>query len=112
VVERDSQLFGTRNRTMILIAIRLLEETYVSELAAMLSLRHYSVQSALAAFEKDAVVVSRQFGRTRRVMLNPRYFAFDELSRLLWKLGEADAPLQKMLAARRRRPRRVGKPGL
>ena len=112
MVERPSQLFGTRNRTMILVALRLLEESYVSELAAMLGLRHYSVQAALASFEKEAVIVSRALGRTRRVSLNPRYFAYDELTRLLWKLGEADVSLQKMLATRRRRPRRPGKPGL
>ena len=107
-----SQLFGGRNRTAILIALRLLEETYPSELAAMLGLRVYSVQAVLASLEKDAVIVSRPLGRTRRVSLDPRHPAARELSALLWKLGENDVGLQKKLATKRRRPRRTGKPGL
>lgn len=95
-----------------MISLRLLEETYPSELASMLGLRVYSVQAVLASLENDAVIISRQLGRTRRVTLNPRYAAARELSALLWKLGERDIELQKKLATRRRRPRRAGKPGL
>ena len=107
-----SQLFGTRTRTAILVALRLLEETYAAELAAMLELRPYSVQNTLASLEREAAIVSRSLGRTRRVSLNPRYVAAAELSALLWKLGERDIDLQKKLATKRRRPRRSGKPGL
>jgi hypothetical protein len=111
-IERDAEVFGSRNRTTVLVAIRLLGETYPSELAAMLGLRLFSVQSILASLEREGVVVSRLFGRTRRVTLNPRYFASKELAALLWKIGKQDAPLQRLMASRRRRPRRVGKPGL
>lgn len=96
----------------MLVAIRLLEGTYPSELAALLGVRPYTVQSILASLEREAVIVSRLVGRTRTVSLNPRYFAHAELSALLWKLGERDGDLQARLAARRRRPRRAGKPGL
>ena len=96
----------------MLVATRLLEETYPSELAALLGVRPYTVQSILASLEGEAIIVSRLMGRTRAVSLNPRYFAHAELSALLWKLGERDVDLQSKLAARRRRPRRAGKPGL
>lgn len=97
---------------MVLVAIRLLEETWPAELVAVLGLRLYSVQRILAAYERDALITSRLMGRTRRIALNPRYFAFRELDALLWKLGTQDADLQQKLAERRRRPRRPGKPGL
>jgi predicted transcriptional regulator len=112
VFEAGSRLFGTSTRTAVLVAIRLLEETYSSELAELLGVRPYTVQSILASLEREAVVVSRLMGRTRTVCLNPRYFAQVELSALLWKLGEQDLELQSRLAGRRRRPRRAGKPGL
>lgn len=96
----------------MLIAIRLLEESYSGELAALLGVRPYTVQSILISLEREAIVVGRLVGRTRIVTLNPRYFAHAELSALLWKLGERDVDLQEKLAARRRRPRRIGKPGL
>jgi DNA-binding transcriptional ArsR family regulator len=96
----------------VLVAIRLLEETYPSELAQLLGVRPYTVQSILASLERESIVASRLMGRTRIVSLNPRYFAHAELSALLWKLGQHDLNLQAKLAARRRRPRRAGKPGL
>lgn len=94
-----------------MVGLRLLDETYPSELAALLGLRLYSVQTILDGLEREGVTVSRTLGRTRTVRLNPRYFAFEELSALLWKLGEKDVELQRLLAGRRRRPRRPGKPG-
>ncbi len=109
MLDSSSELFGSPNRTRVLITIRLLGETWASELAAMLGLRLFSVQTILASLERDAVIVTRTLGRTRQVMLNPRYFANAELDALLWKLGERDVSLQKALASRRRRPRRTGK---
>lgn len=112
MLERNSALLGNRNRTAVLVAIRLLGETWPSELAALLQLRLFSVQKILEAYEREGVLVSRTMGRTRQVSLNPRYVAQAELDALLWKLGQHDVGLQAMLAARRRRPRRAGKPGL
>ena len=109
---RVPRLFGSQTRTQLLIAIRLLGETYPTELATLLGVRLYSVQRALESLEGESVLVSRQLGRTRRICLNPRYFAHRELDGLLWKLGEHDAQLQKALATGRRRSRRPGKPGL
>ena len=110
--ERNPELFGGRNRTSVLLATRMLGETYPSELAAMLDLRLFSVQSILASLEREGITISRLLGRTRRVTLNPRYFASKELDALLWKVGKQDTALQQALASRRRRPRRAGKPGL
>jgi DNA-binding transcriptional ArsR family regulator len=112
VLDEGSRLFGPSTRTAVLVAIRLLEETYPSELAQLLGVRPYTVQSILASLERESIVASRLMGRTRIVSLNPRYFAHAELSALLWKLGQHDLNLQAKLAARRRRPRRAGKPGL
>jgi len=109
---RAQQLFGGRVRTAVLTAIRLLGETYPSELAAVLGVRLFAIQRVLESLEHEAVIVSRRVGRTRLVSLNPRYFAHRELAQLLWKLGREDADLQVALSSRRRRPRRPGKPGL
>lgn len=111
-LEGEPELFGGRNRTAVLVATRMLGETYPSELADMLGVRLYTVQSILKSLEGEAVIVSRKVGNTRTVSLNPRYYARDELTALLWKLGQNDLPLQQKLASRRRRPRRAGKPGL
>lgn len=110
--ERDIALFGSRNRTAVLVGLRLLGESYPSELARLLDLHLFSVQEILASFEREGVIVSRQAGRTRLVTLNPRYFAAEALGELLWTLGKHDTALQAQLAAKRRRPRRPGKGAL
>ena len=109
---RRFELFGSRTRTAVLTTVRMLGETYPSELAALLGVRLYSVQRILESFERESVLVSRLLGRTRRISLNPRYLAHKELAALLWKLGQHDTELHSVLANRRRRPRRAGKPGL
>lgn len=111
-LSQRTRLFGSANRSLVLVALRLLEETYPSELARLLELRLYTVQKILHSLELDSVIVSRTFGRTRRISLNPRYLGHAALSELLWQLGQHDVPLQRALAAERRRPRRPGKPGL
>ena len=109
---RRSRLFGSPTRTATLVALRLLEDSYPSELADLLGVGLYSVQRVLRSLESEGVVVSRTLGNTRSVTLNPRYFAHAQLAALLWELGSNDEDLQRALAARRRRPRRAGKPGL
>ncbi|HVS12251.1 MAG TPA: hypothetical protein VMS76_20490 [Planctomycetota bacterium] len=64
----------------------------------------------LDSLELEGVVASRQLGRTRRVSLNPRYFAADPLRALLEKLATGSPELQRLAATRRARPRRKGKP--
>ena len=84
------QLFGGRLRTAVLTAVRLLGETYPSELAKFLGVRLYAIQRVLESLESEAVIVSRPVGRTRQISLNPRYFAYRELAALLWRLGRED----------------------
>lgn len=108
-MERASDLFGTANRTQVLVAVRLLEETWGAELSKLLGLRISLVQIILNSYESEGVLVARLIGRSRVFSLSERYAAARELSALLWKLGSADVPLQQKLATRRRRPRRTGK---
>ena len=109
MLEFSSTLFGTANRTQVLVAVRLLEETWGGELAALLGLRISLVQIVLKSFEAEGALVSRMVGRSRVFSLSERYPAARELSALLWKIGRADLPLQKKLATKRRRPRRSRK---
>ena len=107
----NSKLFGSRRRTAVLVLLGLLEESYPSELARLLSAPLYSVQTIVDGLESESVIVTRRLGRTRRVQLNPRFVAYKELQSLLWKLGTHDRELQKAAAGKRGRPRRKGKPG-
>ena len=105
-----SSPFGGQARTRVLLAVRLLEETYPRELARMLDLPVNGVQMAIRSLERDGLVASRRVGRSRLVRLNPRYFARQDLQSYLLTLAGADRALQARVAALRRRPRRSGKP--
>ena len=63
----------------------------------------------LDGLEAEGVIATRQLGRTRRLSLDPRYFAAKELRELLLKMGEADPVLRRLAGQRRSRPRRKGK---
>ena len=108
-LDPSSRLFGSSQRTAVLLAIRLLKDTYATELASLLGLSLFSVQKILKAFEAEGVVVTRSLGRTRQVSLNPRFVSHRELEALLWNLAKQDVELQKKLAQKRRRPRRTSK---
>lgn len=103
-------LFGSRRRTEIMVAIALLGETYPSELARLLGAPLYSVQNIIAALDRDGIIATRVSGGSRRVSLDPRFFAYPELKGLLLKLAEAEPDLRSAVAGRRSRPRRAGKP--
>ena len=104
-----SSPFGGQARTRVLVAVRLLDESYPRELARLLGLPVNGVQMALRRLERDGLIAGRTAGRTRLVRLNPRYFAREELQRYLLKLASAQPDLQDRVAALRRRPRRSGK---
>jgi DNA-binding transcriptional ArsR family regulator len=105
-----SSPFGGQARTRVLLALRLLEESYPRELARLLDLPLSGVQGALRGLERDGLVAGRLTGRTRLVRLNPRYFAREELQRYLLALAGADLELHDRVTALRRRPRASGKP--
>jgi predicted transcriptional regulator len=106
---RPSKLFGSARRTEILVLLRLLGETYPSEISQLLDARKRAVLYIVDGLEAEGVVAGRLLGRTRRITLNPRYFAAKELALLLDKLARGDKRLQKIAATRRARPRRKGK---
>ena len=105
-----SSPFGGQARTRVLVALRLLDESYPRELARLLDHPLNGVQTALRTLERDGLVAGRLAGRTRLVRLNPRYFARDELQRYLLRISEADSELRLRIGQLRRRPRRTGKP--
>lgn len=105
-----SSPFGSQTRTRVLLALRLLDESYPRELARLLEVPLNGVQTALRGLERDGIVTGRTVGRTRVVTLNPRYFARDELTRFLLRLTEPETTLRTRAAQLRRRPRRSGKP--
>jgi DNA-binding transcriptional ArsR family regulator len=105
-----SSPFGGQTRTRVLLALRLLDESYARELARVLDAPLSGVQMALRGLERDGLVAARTAGRTRLFRLDPRYFARQELARYLLRLTEPEADLRGRVAALRRRPRRTGKP--
>jgi predicted transcriptional regulator len=104
-----SSPFGGVTRTRVLVALRLLEESYPRELARILDSPPSGVLKALRGLELDGLVAGRNVGRTRVFRINPRYFAADELNRYLWRLSDPDDDLRDRIARLRRRPRRTGK---
>ena len=106
----SSSPFGGQARTRVLMALRLLDESYPRELARVIERPLSGVQGALRGLERDGLVAGRLAGRTRLVQLNPRYFAREELQRYLLALAGVDRALQERVSALRRRPRASGKP--
>lgn len=102
--------FGNAARTSVLLALRLLEESYARELARLLEIPLSGVQRALRSLEADGLVAARTAGRTRLFRLDPRYFARAELAALLSRLTDAEPELKQRVEDMRRRPRKTGKP--
>ena len=109
LVSRSSP-FGGRTRTLVLLALSLLDESFARELARLMEVSLNGVQQALRGLEVDGLVAARSLGRTRLYRLNPRYFARRELEIYLKRLAEAETELEERTAKLRRRPRRAGKP--
>jgi predicted transcriptional regulator len=105
----QSSPFGGKTRTRVLLALRLLEESYPRELSRILALPLNGVQQALRSLELDGLVTARAAGRTRLFCVNPRYFAYEDLQRYLLTLSGPEAELRRRTATLRRRPRRTGK---
>lgn len=110
IIKTTSSPFGGEARTRILLALCLLSESYPRELTRILGMPYSSVQKALRSLERDGLVAGRALGRTRLVQLDPRYFAYDDLQRLLLRLTQPEFELKARLSTLRRRPRRTGKP--
>ena len=93
----------------MLLALRLLGESYPRELARILETALWGVQQSIRSLELDGLVAGRNVGRTRVFQIDPRYFAFDEINRYLRRLTEPEDDLRERVARLRRRPRRTGK---
>jgi biotin operon repressor len=87
----------------------MLGETHIGEIAVILGRSRSRIKDAVDGLEREGVIVGALEGTARRLRLNPRYVAAQELARLLNKLAINDVDLQKHLASVRRRPRRAGK---
>lgn len=109
-LRRRAALFGNPTRTAVLTALALLDEAHARELARLTGVSLSSVQAAVAALEGEGVVATRRLGSERRIALNPRYFAHEQLKELLFKLVDAQPELVAAIREARRRPRRAGKP--
>lgn len=109
LVSRSSP-FGGRTRTLVLIALSELQESFPRELARVVASPLNGVQQALRGLEADGIVAGRSAGRTRLYRLDPQYFARGELTKYLQRLAEPETELMKRILALRRRPRRAGKP--
>lgn len=108
-LQRPSKLFGSPRRTQVLILIAWLRETYPSELTRLLGAKSAAITYIVDGLEREGVIASLRLGRTRRLVLDPRYFAARELEALLLKLAEADTSIRKLAERKRGRPRRKGK---
>src|SRR3989304_5610294 len=64
-IKSSSSPFGGTGRTRLLLALRLLSESYPRELARVLAMPFSSVQKALRSLERDGLVAGRPAGRTR-----------------------------------------------
>jgi DNA-binding transcriptional ArsR family regulator len=109
LVSRSSP-FGGKTRTLVLLALGLLEESFPRELARVFGAHLNGIQQAMKGLEADGLVSGRTVGRTRLFRLNPRYFAREELKVYLKRLAAAEPELSRRVASLRRRPRRTSKP--
>ncbi len=103
-------LLGSRNAERALIYILAREEGYAREIASFYKTDLKPIQMQLDKFERSGVLVSREVGRTRPYVFNPRYPFLSELKSLLEKaLSFYSKEEQEELKMNRRRPRARGK---
>ena len=103
-------LLGSKNAERVLIYIFSREEGYPREIARFFNTDLKSIQKQLDKLEAGGVLVSREVGRTRPYVFNPRYPFLNELKRLLEKaLTFYSVEEQEELKMNRRRPRARGK---
>jgi DNA-binding transcriptional ArsR family regulator len=101
-------LFGTEQRTRLLLLVAVLEETYPAELARYSGTSISSVQLTLDILEREGLISTRQLV-VRAVTLNPAYPAVKELRAFLLRVAEGYPAYQKIAETKRRRPRRRNK---
>jgi hypothetical protein len=104
-------LLGSKNAERVLIYIFARDEGYAREIAGFYKTDLKSIQMQLDKFERSGVLVSREVGRTRPYVFNPRYPFLNEVKALLQKaLSFYPENEREDLVMNRRRPRARGKP--
>src|SRR3989442_10340150 len=97
LVSRSSP-FGGQTRTLVLLALSLLEESFPRELARLLEVSLNGVQQALRGLERDGLVAARLAGGTRPYRLNPAFLAREEVQDFLQRLAQAGTQLMEPTA--------------
>ena len=104
-------LLGSKNRERVLQFILAKGEGYAKEIADFYSTSLDPIQKQLEKLEFGGVLVSKNVGRTRLFVFNPRYAFLNELKALLEKARAYYKPEEiEALTMGRKRPRRAGKP--
>jgi hypothetical protein len=98
-------LFGSEQRTRLLLLIAVLGETYPAELSRYSGSSISSVQLTLDILEDERLIATRQLV-VRAVTLNPAYPAAKELKALLLRVAEGYPAYRNIAESIRRRPRR------
>jgi hypothetical protein len=104
-------ILGSKNAEKVLIYIYARGEGYAREIARFYETDLFPIQKQLDKLEAGGVLVSREMGKTRPYVFNPRYPFLNELKALLEKaLSFFPQEEQEKLMMNRRRPRAREKP--
>jgi hypothetical protein len=103
-------ILGSKNAERVLIYIYARGEGYAREIARFYETDLLPIQKQLDKLEAGGVLVSREMGKTRPYVFNPRYPFLNELKALLAKaFSFFSQDEQDKLMMNRRRPRARGK---
>jgi len=103
-------ILGSKNVERVLIYTYARGEGYAREIARFYETDLLPIQKQLDKLEAGGVLVSREVGKTRPYVFNPRYPFLDELKALLEKaLSFYSEKEREELMMNRRRPRARGK---
>jgi hypothetical protein len=103
-------ILGSKNVERVLIYIYARGEGYAREIARFYETDLLPIQKQLDKLEAGGVLVSREVGKTRPYVFNPRYPFLNELRALLEKaLSFYPEGQREELTMNRRRPRAKGK---
>ncbi|HTU68956.1 MAG TPA: helix-turn-helix domain-containing protein [Candidatus Baltobacteraceae bacterium] len=100
------RLFGAPARSRALLAIALLEQTYLRELSRIAGVSFQSIVRIVDDLQEQGVVSTLMRGPQRIVTLNPSFFAYREVRDLLLRLAPTEPRMVKTIEDLRRRPRR------
>ena len=102
---RAPTIFGTEQRTRLLLLTAVLEETYPAQLSTYSGSSISSVQLTLDILEREGLIATRQLV-VRAVTLNPNYPAAKELKAFLLRIADGYPEYKGIKETMRRRPRR------